>query len=81
MPLLGLEDEPLTAGQVEAYCRNCGIRQLPVRFNHAMKVNFLERLHADPFDRMLIAQAMVEEMKLVSHDEDVIAYGDVVIPV
>ena len=72
---------PVTAGQVEAYCRVCGIRQLPVRFNHALKVNSLAKLHADPFDRMLIAQAVVEEMKLVSHDEDVIAYGDVVIPV
>ena len=34
-----------------------------------------------PFDRMLVSQALVEGMKLVSHDEDVIAYGDVVIAV
>lgn len=46
-----------------------------------MKTCELEKIHADPFDRMLVAQATVEEMKLVSHDDDVIAYGDVVIAV
>lgn len=72
---------PVTAEQVERYCRECGIRLVPVRSDHALKTCELEKIHADPFDRMLVAQATVEGMKLVSHDDDVIAYGDVVIAV
>ena len=72
---------PVAAEQVERYCRECGIRQVPVRFEHALKICELEKIHADPFDRMLVSQALVEGMKLVSHDEDVIAYGDAVIAV
>ena len=72
---------PVAAEQVERYCRECGIRQVPVRFEHALKTCELEKVHADPFDRMLVSQALVEGMKLVSHDEDVIAYGDAVIAV
>ena len=72
---------PVAAEQVERYCRECGIRQVPMRFEHALKICELEKIHADPFDRMLDSQALVAGMKLVSHDEDVIAYGDVVIAV
>ena len=72
---------PVAAEQVGRYCRECGIRQVPVRFEHALKISELDKIHADPFDRMLVSQALVEGMKLVSHDEDVIAYGDAVIAV
>ena len=72
---------PVAAEQVGRYCRECGIRQVPVRFEHVLKISELEKIHADPFDRMLVSQALVEGMKLVSHDEDVIAYGDAVIAV
>ena len=38
-------------------------------------------LHRDPFDRMLLAQAKAEGMKVVSHDNRFPAYGDFVIAV
>ena len=44
---------PVAAEQIDRYCRECGIRQVPVRFEHALKTCELERIHADPFDRML----------------------------
>jgi PIN domain nuclease of toxin-antitoxin system len=42
--------------------------ELPVTLRHADQVRALPPLHADPFDRMLIAQARVEGASLVTHD-------------
>ena len=42
--------------------------KLPIDFSHAEAVATLPRHHNDPFDRMLIAQAMTERLTLVTHD-------------
>lgn len=42
--------------------------ELPVTLRHAEQVRALPPHHADPFDRMLIAQARVEGASLVTHD-------------
>ncbi len=42
--------------------------QLPVSFEHAARLQVLPPHHADPFDRMLVAQAQVEGLTIVSHD-------------
>jgi PIN domain nuclease of toxin-antitoxin system len=47
---------------------------LPLTMRHAFGLEALPDLHRDPFDRMLIAQAQVEEMPLVSGDRAVAAY-------
>ena len=49
-------------------------RQLPVTWEHSRKVDDLPDIHRDPFDRMLVAQAMVEGLLLVTRDEDVLRY-------
>lgn len=48
--------------------------ELPVRAEHAAAVRTLPALHADPFDRMLIAQAIVEGAMLVSEDKAIGRY-------
>jgi PIN domain nuclease of toxin-antitoxin system len=48
--------------------------ELPMRARHAHAAGSLPRHHDDPFDRMLIAQAQVEDMVLVSHDSKFEAY-------
>jgi PIN domain nuclease of toxin-antitoxin system len=48
---------------------------LPIQFAHAAAVTSLPRHHADPFDRMLIAQSIVENLNIVTHDEQFRAYG------
>ncbi len=48
---------------------------LPVSAAHAEHVEHLPWHHRDPFDRLLIAQAAVEEMTLVSADRRLAAYG------
>ncbi len=44
------------------------IQWLPIEMTHCAEVAGLPFHHGDPFDRMLIAQAIVEEMKLLSRD-------------
>lgn len=47
---------------------------LPVHIRHALKVFGLPSLHRDPFDRMLVAQAVVEEMPILSADPQLAQY-------
>ena len=53
--------------------------QLPVRAVHAAMVRKLPDLHRDPFDRLLIAQAMVEPLRLLTSDTSLAAYSDLVV--
>ena len=50
------------------------LRLLPVDAPHVFELNALPPLHNDPFDRMLVAQARVEGLRLVSHDSIVKDY-------
>jgi PIN domain nuclease of toxin-antitoxin system len=52
-----------------------GFRELPVTFAHAHRVLALPPIHRDPFDRLLVAQAAVEELSLVSRDRALAGYG------
>jgi PIN domain nuclease of toxin-antitoxin system len=45
-----------------------GIRLLPVALEHALGVEALPRHHRDPFDRLLIAQAMAHGLTIVTAD-------------
>ena len=53
---------------VEQAAEESGFQELPVTFRHAELVARLPALHRDPFDRMLVAQAQVEGLTLVSRD-------------
>lgn len=49
--------------------------ELPVRSEHVQALRGLPPIHRDPFDRMLVAQAMVEGSMLVTRDEEIVRYG------
>lgn len=51
-----------------------GCLNLGISWEHARAVETLPRHHGDPFDRMLIAQAKIEELTLVSADRQFSAY-------
>ena len=57
-----------------AIARN-GFHSLPIGFRHAITAGRLPAVHRDPFDRMLVAQASVEELRIVSHDRVFERYG------
>lgn len=52
-----------------------GFRNLPIESEHALRASRLVPLHRDPFDRMLVAQAMTEKMILLTADEMIARYG------
>jgi PIN domain nuclease of toxin-antitoxin system len=58
-----------------------GSIELPVFSLHAAKVATLPLHHGDPFDRMLVAQAMSEQMQLLTTDPKLPQYSNLVIHV
>jgi PIN domain nuclease of toxin-antitoxin system len=55
--------------------RDSAFSPLLVAFSHAERVGALPPHHRDPFDRMLIAQALVEGLTVVTHDRRFEPYG------
>jgi PIN domain nuclease of toxin-antitoxin system len=45
-----------------------GLIDLPITVEHARATGALPMHHGDPFDRLLIAQALVEDFTIVTHD-------------
>ena len=66
---------PCTAEAVHADALASGILEIPFVSSHAREVGNLPWIHRDPFDRMLLSQARIEGMQLLSHDGDVVKYG------
>ena len=60
---------------VEEAASDSGFLELPVTFRHAERVTGLPPHHRDPFDRVLVAQAAVEELTLVTRDPVFARYG------
>lgn len=48
---------------------------MPISFQHLRRLETLPGLHRDPFDRILVAQALTEGMPLVTNDRALLAYG------
>ena len=55
-----------------------GFVELPVKASHAAGVAKLQLHHSDPFDRLLIAQAIAEPLRLLTADAALAQYSDVV---
>ena len=75
------EEIPVSSDQMIRFCRECAIRELPIRFDHSQRVLSLPFYHNDPFDRMLVAQAMEEHLLLMTHDSKLPSYGDMVMKI
>jgi len=56
-----------------------GFRELPVTWLHAARVARLPDHHRDPFDRLLVAQSLVESIHLLTDDRQLSAYSPSVI--
>ena len=54
-----------------------GFKELTVTAEHAMQVGLLPPIHKDPFDRLLLAQAQIEFMTLMTVDKDMRRYPDI----
>jgi PIN domain nuclease of toxin-antitoxin system len=63
-----------TPTPTEHAARDAGFLELPVRWAHALRAATLPPLHRDPFDRMLVAQALEDNLVLLTRDPVVRQY-------
>jgi PIN domain nuclease of toxin-antitoxin system len=52
-----------------------GFTELPIRIQHGEQAGRLPPIHRDPFDRMLVAQAVMHDMTILTRDETIARYG------
>ena len=70
---------PLEPARLESQLLAAGVQPLPLTWAHARALHGLPMHHRDPFDRMLIVQAMSEPLHLLTHDAALAPYSDLVI--
>jgi len=58
---------------------DAGYLELPITSAHGLAVGALANHHRDPFDRIMVAQAVVEGIRLVTHDSAMHAYPHTII--
>lgn len=78
---LGRGEMPVSGHDTLHYFRKSGYRFLPVEAEHAAAIEGLPAHHNDPFDRILVAQALTEPMRLLTHDSMMARYSDTVIEI
>ena len=78
---LGRGDMPVPGQDALRYFRDSGYRLLALDAEHAAAIADLPPHHQDPFDRLLVAQALTEPMRLLTHDPIVARYSDSIIEV
>jgi PIN domain nuclease of toxin-antitoxin system len=71
MPELEEPPESYVVTRMERF----GFEVLPIEMAHAFRVAHLPRHHGDPFDRLLVAQALVEGLPVVTGDANFARYG------
>jgi len=67
---------PLSGAEFLHYCEQAGYERLSIHERHVLALESLPAVHADLFDRMLVAQAVADGLLLVTHDTELCAYGD-----
>jgi PIN domain nuclease of toxin-antitoxin system len=75
----GRGDMPVSGRDAAGHFARSGYSILHVDANHAAAVEDLPWHHSDPFDRLLVAQALLEPMILITHDAAVARYSDTII--
>ena len=75
---LGRKDLRIDLPMLQTAVESIGFLELPVTGAHAIGVTRLPRVNRDPFDRLLVAQSIVEQLILVTHDGVLRPYGSTV---
>jgi len=71
---LGREDFTVDARVLRRGLLDNGYTELPITSEHAVNLDQLPLAHRDPFDRILVAQAMVEGITLLTNDRKLLEY-------
>ncbi len=72
-------DMPISGSRARELFRSAGFAELPILGEHALAVETLPSIHGDPFDRILVAQAFTEPLRLLTHDRTVARYSDAIV--
>lgn len=76
---LGPEGMPVSGSEALHWFGVSGYRDLPVTSRHTCAVEMLPPIHTDPFDRLLVAQAQTEPLRLITHDATLARYSELVV--
>lgn len=76
---LGRDGMPVSGREALHWFGVSGYRELGISSRHSCAVEELPPFHADPFDRLLVAQAQTEPLRLITHDATVARYSELVI--
>jgi PIN domain nuclease of toxin-antitoxin system len=79
----GRRSETVTQGAQEAlgYFRDAGYELLDISPADVVAIETISTVHADPIDRILVAQALAVPLRLLTHDPIVARYSDLIIHV
>ena len=78
---LGREDFKVNPQRLRKMLIAHGYTEMPIAAEHVFAIETLPFLHRDPFDRLLVAQARVEGMLLLTADATVSQYRESVLPI
>jgi PIN domain nuclease of toxin-antitoxin system len=76
---LNRPDFHLEPGALYQGCLDNGYRELAISGSHVLAVGSLPPIHKDPFDRLLLAQSLIEGVSLLTADKTLAQYGGTVI--
>jgi len=68
-------DMPVSGEEARKLLIEAGFEELTITSRHAAATEELPAHHADPFDRILVAQSIAEPMRLITHDRLLTQYG------
>ena len=74
---IGKIDIESSAEEIEAACTKLGICVYPLKASYIDAMRNLPQIHKDPFDRIMIAQAMEEDLSLITRDSIIPQYPNV----
>ena len=72
------DDMPLESGTMARLLQQSNVLLLPIKLAHIVATETLPDIHKDPFDRLLIAQALSEPMRFLTHDEKLVPYSELI---
>ena len=72
------KDMPVSSSDLLRYLQTFRTGILPIKVEHIVATETLPDIHKDPFDRLLIAQAVSEPMRFLTHDEKLAPYSELI---
>ncbi len=79
LTIKGVERTGINPAVLRKALLDAGYLELPITAEHGLAVGALPNHHRDPFDRIMVAQAMAEGFSLVTHDKAMYAYPHTIV--